>query len=298
MASYAPFIMSPPLTTCQDAYLVFGQGTPPYIINVLATGQNTTASLEQLPIQKKAGYVKWRVDFNEGANVTFAVSDNTGTTAYSQYRVVQADLQNNVTTCSKTVYSDPSSTNAGAIAGGVVGGLALLAIVLALLWWRRRQLHRQAGFFSSGRKSPSDEDDDMRLANGPAGVFRAGTFNLGNVRFTEASLDHLRAIDRPPGYGETVVEVAEGEVVPVATVDGHEEASASAVETPGAMSTGEAGQPRLAPPVPQQRRNRVREAQERRDRELAERLAREDDEEAVRVQAGVAVEGRRSIDGV
>jgi hypothetical protein len=212
------------------------------------------------------------------------LTDGKGATAYSQYRVVQADLITGRTTCgcafffltlftralftlhnphsSKNDYTSGSS-HSGAIAGGVVGGLALLAIVCGLLFWRHRQLKRNNPFFSSGRKHATDEDDDMRLANG-ASVVRAGTFNLGQVRFTEASLDHLRAIDRPPGYHEA------GDAPPSASATAVEPASVAAAATAaGGASEGEETQSRLPPPVPQQRRSR--------DREYAERVAREDE---------------------
>lgn len=108
-------------------------------------------------------------------------------------------------------------SHAGAIAGGVVGGLVvLLALLAGGLWYVRRARRRvrmeeaaarDAAIAASARcaipirsESVKDDDDDTPMTEGPAGVVRAGTFNLGAVRFTEDSLDHLRAIDRPPAY--------------------------------------------------------------------------------------------------
>jgi hypothetical protein len=71
--TYAPFILAPPLTTCTHAYLTFGQGNQPYTLNVLATGDSNGTSLETLPVQHSAGIYKWRVDFNEGANMYVAL---------------------------------------------------------------------------------------------------------------------------------------------------------------------------------------------------------------------------------
>ncbi|GAA6006707.1 hypothetical protein JCM10207_005027 [Rhodosporidiobolus poonsookiae] len=246
--SYAPFVVVPPLTCCEHAYIVYGQGSPPYSLNVIATGDANGSSLEALPLQHHEGVFRWRVDFNEGANVTFALTDGNGQQAYSQYRVVQAGEE---TTCSKTVYkSSHSSASVGAIVGGVLGALALLCAFFAFLWWRRRQLKKQRGVDLSGgvggrdSKEPSLADDDVRLASGAAGVTRAGTFNLGNVRFTEASLDHLRAIDHPPGYNDE--------------------------------AAGERDPP---PPISEARRARRRAAQEERDRQVAERLASQEEED-------------------
>ena len=73
-----------------------GQGTAPFSINVIATGDASGASLEALPVQKSNTPLKWRCDFNTGANLTFALTDAAGQQAYSQFRVVQAGA---VTTC-------------------------------------------------------------------------------------------------------------------------------------------------------------------------------------------------------
>ncbi|BGP36480.1 hypothetical protein JCM10450v2_000380 [Rhodotorula kratochvilovae] len=198
---YLPFIVAPPLTCCEDAYLVFGQGDAPYTINVIATGDVNGTSLETLPLQGRSGALRWRTDFNVDANVTFALTDASGEQAYSEWRVVQAGA---VTTCSKTDYTPRSSTNVGAIVGGLFGALAGLALLFAFVWWRRRawkRLHPSSGARLSDSKAPSVIDpDDVRLADGPAGVTRAGTFNLGAVDFTVDSLTNLRAIDTPPAY--------------------------------------------------------------------------------------------------
>jgi hypothetical protein len=46
-----------------------GQGTPPYTINVIATGDANGTSLEELPLQLKPGVFRWTVDFLPGANI-------------------------------------------------------------------------------------------------------------------------------------------------------------------------------------------------------------------------------------
>ncbi|GAA5822819.1 hypothetical protein JCM10212_001753, partial [Sporobolomyces blumeae] len=68
--SYKPFMSVQPLTSCTDAYLVFGQGQAPYTISVIPTQSNGTFQpLETLPRQNKAGVFKWNVDFQPGANI-------------------------------------------------------------------------------------------------------------------------------------------------------------------------------------------------------------------------------------
>lgn len=105
-----------------------------------------------------------------------------------------------------------SSNHAGAIAGGIIGAVVLALVVLTALWYVRRARRRVAMQAAAERDaqyaahvaihaaSKDDGDDDTPLGDGAATVVRAGTFNLGAVRFTEDSLDHLRAIDRPPAY--------------------------------------------------------------------------------------------------
>ncbi|GAA5864947.1 hypothetical protein JCM1840_005688 [Sporobolomyces johnsonii] len=190
--TYAPYIVAPPFTSCQQSYIVFGQGTPPYTINIIPTAGN--GSLEQLPVQKQAGFYRWRVDFDAGANITFALTDAAGQQAYSQYRVVQ---EGDVSTCSKNTYKH-SATSVGGIVGGILGALVLVGLIFVFAFISIRRRRARLGLPTSGSKSPSM--DDVPLADGPAGVVRAGTFNLDNVRFTQPSLDDLRAIDRPPAY--------------------------------------------------------------------------------------------------
>ncbi|KAM0755815.1 hypothetical protein T439DRAFT_320522 [Meredithblackwellia eburnea MCA 4105] len=134
--SYAPFIVAPPFTSCQDSYLVFGQGTPPYRIYPIATGDKNGTSLETLPIQGQAGVFKWKVDFDAGANITWTLVDSNGAYAYSTFRVVQTG---SVSHCPHdNTYSTPKSP-LGAILGGVLGGLAGLAILAFLLLWYFRR---------------------------------------------------------------------------------------------------------------------------------------------------------------
>lgn len=85
---YGPFVLAPPLTSCESAFLVFvrrpslslsphnspwsreqGQGTPPYSIAVAGTADSNFTALETLPTQPRAGVVEWHVDFNAGANL-------------------------------------------------------------------------------------------------------------------------------------------------------------------------------------------------------------------------------------
>ncbi|GAA5883997.1 hypothetical protein JCM3774_004573 [Rhodotorula dairenensis] len=220
---YGPFVLAPPLTSCEPAYLVFGQGTPPYSIAVAGTQDVNLTALETLPLQSTPGVLRWRTDFNAGANLTFVLTDGAGQHAYSAFRVVQPGA---VSTCPRGQPKKPN--RAGAIAGGVVAAVAAVGLIaLASLWYVRRarrraamQLaaERDAQFAASLRATASnggagglvvgkdpdpdnnDDDDDRPLTEDAAGVVRAGTFNLGAVRFTEDSLDHLRAIDRPPAY--------------------------------------------------------------------------------------------------
>ncbi|GAA5918336.1 hypothetical protein JCM1841_002176 [Sporobolomyces salmonicolor] len=196
---YAPYIVAPPFTSCQHSYVVFGQGTPPYTINVIPTSGN--GSLEQLPVQKNAGFYRWRVDFDPGANITFALTDAAGQQAYSQFRVVQ---EGDMLPCSKNTYKHRTSASVGGIVGGILGALVLLSLIFVFVFISSRRRRRtRLGHPTSGSKVPSM--DDVRLTDGPAGLVRAGTFNLHTVRFTESSLDNLRAIDRPPEYDGPVL---------------------------------------------------------------------------------------------
>lgn len=91
----------------------------------------------------------------------------------------------------------------------MIGGLAAILLALFLLFFlrrRRRQATQSDALPTSnslgrrGSKTPSLDPDDRPLTDGPSDLMRAGTYNLGSVRFTEQSLEHLRAIDRPPAY--------------------------------------------------------------------------------------------------
>ncbi|GAA5844466.1 hypothetical protein JCM3766R1_007133 [Sporobolomyces carnicolor] len=201
-ADYGPYLLSPPLTSCEKAYIVFGQGSPPYTINILPTNGNYSNLLETLPLQHSAGIFHWTVDFQPGANITFALTDAKGQNAYSDFRVVQAGDK---ASCPKNNYSKSAKkTNIGAIVGGVVGALALVGLFLTLYLLHRRrrnnrlrQLHSSHQHLTNGSKLSLADDQNAR---GGSGLVRAGTFNLGNVRFTEPSLDRLRQIDHPPSY--------------------------------------------------------------------------------------------------
>ncbi|BGP21562.1 A-agglutinin anchorage subunit [Rhodotorula toruloides] len=203
---YQPFIVAPPFTACEQSYLVFGQGTAPYTINVIATGDVNGTSLEQLPLQHEPGVFRWTVDFLPGANITFSLHDAKGQQAYSQFRVVQTGSG---ATCPKNDYTTKHSSIAGAIAGGVIGGLVAVLLILILLFCLRRRRRQEVNAASlptsntlgrRGSKTPSLDPDDRPLTDGPADLMRAGTYNLGSVRFTEQSLEQLREMDRPPTY--------------------------------------------------------------------------------------------------
>ncbi|GAA6063840.1 hypothetical protein JCM10212_003587, partial [Sporobolomyces blumeae] len=121
--------------------------------------------------------------------------------AYSDFRVVQEGER---TSCPKNNYAKKRSTSIGGIVGGVVAALAVVLIGGLLFFLARRRSRRLRAIPSHhlhrhGSKATL-ASEDMALSNGPAGVVRAGTFNLGNVAFTEPSLDHLRQIDHPPLY--------------------------------------------------------------------------------------------------
>lgn len=209
---YGPFVLAPPLTSCESAFLVFGQGTPPYSIAVAGTADAVFTALETLPTQAHAGVVEWHVDFDAGANLTFVLTDGQGQHAYSPYRVVQPGT---VSTCPRGQPKKSSATHAGAIAGGIIGALVLAFVVLTSLWYVRRTRRRRVAMQAAAERdaqyaahvainaATKDDDDNNNTplgGDGAASVVRAGTFNLGAVRFTEDSLDHLRAIDRPPAY--------------------------------------------------------------------------------------------------
>ncbi|GAA5896510.1 uncharacterized protein JCM6883_006928 [Sporobolomyces salmoneus] len=198
-SEYGPFLLSPPLTSCEQAYIVFGQGSPPYTIDILPTSGNYSNLLETLPIQHSAGYFHWTVDFQPGANITFALTDKNGQHAYSDFRVVQAGEK---TSCPKNDYTKSRSTKSiGAIVGGVLGALAVIGILLTLYFLHRRRRNRRLRqLHSSHQQLNNGSKVTLSDSQGGSGLRRAGTFNLGNVRFTEPSLDHLRQIDHPPSY--------------------------------------------------------------------------------------------------
>ncbi|KAG0662961.1 actin organization and endocytosis protein [Rhodotorula mucilaginosa] len=248
---YGPFVLAPPLTSCEPAFLVFvrrvrlslsrtidispcsweqGQGTPPYSIAVAGTADAIFTALETLPTQSRAGVVEWHVDFNAGANLVRLQLLIIGAAARADQPDLRADfcpdrwrrtacllaLQGRPTGSRLDFRGQPkkssSSNHAGAIAGGIIGAVVLALVVLTALWYVRRARRRVAMQAAAERDaqyaahvaihaaSKDDGDDDTPLGDGAATVVRAGTFNLGAVRFTEDSLDHLRAIDRPPAY--------------------------------------------------------------------------------------------------
>lgn len=258
MAQYEPFIIVPPFTACDAAYIVFGQGTAPYTIYPLHSGDTHALSLESIPLQTTAGVFRWTVDFDAGSNLTWVVVDATGQSSYSASRVVQSGnltcpyvipsaptrdsptdplpaISFAIGSCRKNVYSPNANTssNIGAIVGGIVG---FLVVVAALMGWfflrRRRQLRRDQGrsdqdrslhdmsklhsssSLSSPRTRALAHQDDVALTSN-TGVQRSGTFNLHTVDFTEPSLDVLRANDRPPDYRHPLVDTAAGSRVPV-----------------------------------------------------------------------------------
>lgn len=123
------------------------------------------------------------------------VIDGRGTSAFSDFRVVQTQAATGLERCSKTVYGESSSsTSIGGIVGGVLGAIVL--ILLGVLYYcMRRRRHIRDNLYKSRPPTP-----DSMMSNRPDGLARAGTFNLRSVAFTEQSLDHLRASDAPPTY--------------------------------------------------------------------------------------------------
>lgn len=67
--SYNPFVVIPPLTSCETAYIVYGQGSAPYNVFPISSGGTNATSLEAIPVQQNAGVLSWRVDFDPGANL-------------------------------------------------------------------------------------------------------------------------------------------------------------------------------------------------------------------------------------
>ncbi|GAA5913365.1 hypothetical protein JCM6882_004101 [Rhodosporidiobolus microsporus] len=166
---YDPYIVVPPFTSCEDSYLLFGQGTPPYTLSVIGSGDSNWTVIETLPRQSREGALKWKVDFNEGANIgrapflssgktqessgdnapggrrfagvlTFVLTDASNKVAYSQYRVVQAG---EVSTCPKTDYSATHHSVVGPAVGGALGGAACLALLVLSLWYLRKRRQRR-----------------------------------------------------------------------------------------------------------------------------------------------------------
>ncbi|GAA6007312.1 hypothetical protein JCM11491_003085 [Sporobolomyces phaffii] len=198
--AYGPFVLSPPLTSCEQAYIVFGQGSPPYLIDILPTSGNYTNLLESLPLQHSAGVFHWTCDFQPGANITFALTDAKGQHAYSDFRVVQPGVK---TSCPKNDYAKGTAQRSiGGIVGGIVGALVLLGLFATLYLLHRRRRNRRLRQLHSSHQRLNGSKVTLTDDAAPqgAGLTRAGTFNLGNVRFTEPSLDILRQIDHPPLY--------------------------------------------------------------------------------------------------
>jgi len=244
-SEYGPYVLSPPLTSCEKAYIVFGQGSPPYNLNIIPTG-NGSQLLETLPLQHKAGVFTWDVDYQPGANITFVLTDSRGQNAYSDFRVVQAGEK---ASCPKNDYSSKSSkTSIGGIVGGVVGALALIGVFITLFFLHRRRRARRLRQLHSSHQNGSKTTLTGEEGGG-SGLMRAGTFNLGNVRFTEPSLDHLRAIDHPPMYEAPPPAIGEA----AATRDEITEVGYVQVVVEGGEGEGRA----LPPPVPTRRGRRT-----------------------------------------
>ncbi|SCV68434.1 BQ2448_555 [Microbotryum intermedium] len=193
-----PFIIVPPLTTCTTAYVVVGDGKPPYRIYPIASGSGNATSLENVPEMASAGVFPWRVDFNQGANLTWVVVDDANRVGYSDFRVVRAQTSTGITTCSKTVYGSSSNSGRDAAIGGAVGGVVLLAAILVTyLVYRRykKQRRLEEEFANLPQARESADSVEMSSPSGPAGVVRHGTFNLHHVQLNEGNTH-----DAPPSY--------------------------------------------------------------------------------------------------
>ncbi|KAL8286221.1 hypothetical protein RQP46_004709 [Phenoliferia psychrophenolica] len=211
--SYAPFIVAPPFTSCEQSYLVFGQGTAPYQIFPISSGDKSGTSLEGIPLQAAAGVFEWRVDFDSGANITWVLVDAKGLSAYSdarsakerpkltrsflQFRVVQSG---SATTCSRNVYSTKHS-DLGAILGGVLGGVFGILLLLLMVFFFRRHKYK------SKKRDPRHSGRDSRASSlmgettPTNGETRIGTFNLGHVALNEGSVERSReGMGAPPVY--------------------------------------------------------------------------------------------------
>ncbi|KDE09732.1 hypothetical protein MVLG_00134 [Microbotryum lychnidis-dioicae p1A1 Lamole] len=196
---YEPFIIVPPLTKCTTAYIVVGDGTPPYKVYPIASGSGNATSLENVPALTKAGAFPWRVDFSQGANLTWVVVDNSNRIGYSDFRVVRAQPATGITTCSKTVFGSGSkkSTRDAIVGGAVGGGVLLAAILVAYLVFRRykKQRRLEEEFANLPPTQESTGSVQMSSPSRAAGVVRHGTFNLHHVQLNEGN-----TFDAPPRY--------------------------------------------------------------------------------------------------
>ncbi|KAM0793412.1 hypothetical protein ACM66B_000863 [Microbotryomycetes sp. NB124-2] len=201
MATYSPFIVVPPLTTCTTAYLLIGQGKAPYSVQVLPTGTTNGTTLEFIPPVADAKPIEWRVGFNEGANITFLLTDSQGQTAYSEYRVVQKQLDTGLATCSRNVYEPNSRVNLGAAIGGSLAGVLVILAIVAAFWFHRRHRHNSA-VEQIGASRPETPNEASWREQHDTGVVRRGTFNLRHlpgVQLNEDSLDAQRmSMSEPP----------------------------------------------------------------------------------------------------
>ncbi|KAK4055255.1 hypothetical protein OIV83_000537 [Microbotryomycetes sp. JL201] len=189
MATYSPFIVVPPLTTCTNAYLLV----------VLPTGTANGTVLEFIPPVANDKPVKWRVGYNEGANITFLLTDSRGQTAYSEFRVVQKQLDTGLATCSRNVYDTQSSNvNVGAAVGGSLAGLLLILGIVLAFWLHRRRATNE----HTAPSRPETPNEASWHQHHDAGVVRRGTFNLRHlpgVQLNEDSLDaHRLSLSEPP----------------------------------------------------------------------------------------------------
>ena len=155
---------------------------------------------------------------------------------------------------SKNDYSSkPSKTSIGGIVGGIVGALALIGLFVTLFLLHRRRRNRRLRQLHSSHAANGSKLTLTGEEGGGSGLMRAGTFNLGNVRFTEPSLDHLRQIDHPPMYEAAPPAIGEGgATTAAATGDEITEVGDVQVVVEGGEGQGRA----LPPPVPSRRGRR------------------------------------------
>lgn len=136
---------------------------------------------------------QWTVDFDPGANLTWALVDGKGMKAFSLPMVVQVG---NGGTCAKNDYHE-KHTSLGSILAGVLVPLGIIALLISIFFAHRHYLSRHPKPVKPSKDD--DESEEVTVGNG-SGLVRVGTFNLHRrgVEFNESSVDRLREVTSPP----------------------------------------------------------------------------------------------------